>query len=41
MVQPQMFNTTVQRFVAVGAQGDKVQFVVVALLAPQLLMVDM
>ena len=29
-----------QRFVAVGAQGDEVQFVV-ALLAPQFLVVDM
>jgi len=31
----------VQRFVAVSAQGDEVQIVVVALLAPQLLVVDM
>src|SRR5713101_7295359 len=31
----------VQRFVAVGAQGDEVQFVVVALLAPQFFVVDM
>jgi hypothetical protein len=31
----------VQRFVALGAQGYEVQIVVVALLAPQLLVVDM
>jgi hypothetical protein len=31
----------VQSFMAVSAQGDEVQIVVVALLAPQLLVVDM
>jgi len=31
----------VKRFVTVSAQGDEVQIVVVALLAPQLLVVDM
>jgi len=30
-----------QRFVAVSAQGDEVQFIIVALLAPQLRVMDM
>jgi len=40
-IAPKIFNITVQRFVAVGAHGDEVQFVVVALLAPQFFVVDM
>jgi hypothetical protein len=35
------FGFAVQSFMAVSAQGDEVQIVVVALLAPQFLVVDM